>query len=148
MKTHSNAHNAGHPGGDYREFLARYPEYESTSVIDDVRAKDFARLDAGGHAYLDYTGGGLYGESLVRDHAEFLLANVLGNPHSTNPTSAVSTDYVERCRHRVLEFFNASPEEYVPIFTANATHACKLVGEGYPFCPGDILSSVSTITTR
>jgi selenocysteine lyase/cysteine desulfurase len=139
VKTHSNAHNAGHPGGDYREFLARYPEYESTSVIDDIRAKDFGRLDAGGHAYLDYTGGGLYGESLVRDHAEFLLANVLGNPHSTNPTSAVSTDYVERCRHRVLEFFNASPEEYVPIFTANATHACKLVGEGYPFCPGDIL---------
>ncbi len=139
VKTHSNDRHAGHPGADYRKFLERYPEYESTSAVDDIRAKDFSRLDAGGHAYLDYTGGGLYGESLVRDHAGFLLANVLGNPHSTNPTSAVSTDYVERCRHRVLEFFNASPDEYVPIFTANATHALKLVGEGYPFCPGDVL---------
>jgi molybdenum cofactor sulfurtransferase len=139
VKADSNTQRIGHPGGDYREFLKRYPEYESTSIIDDLRASEFSRLDAQGHVYLDYTGGGLYGESQVRDHARFLLTHVLGNPHSTNPTSAVSTDCVERCRHRILGFFNASSEEYVPIFTANATHALKLVGEGYPFCAGDIL---------
>ena len=38
---------------------------------------------------------------------------------------------------RVLEFFNASPEEYVAIFTPNATGALRLVGEAYPFHPGD-----------
>src|SRR6185295_1012584 len=32
-----------------------------------------------------------------------------------------------------LEFFNASPDEYVVIFTGNATQALKLVGESYPF---------------
>jgi molybdenum cofactor sulfurtransferase len=37
----------------------------------------------------------------------------------------------------VLEFFNASPEEYVAIFTPNATGALRLVGEAYPFHPGD-----------
>jgi len=35
-----------------------------------------------------------------------------------------------------LEFFRASPREYAVIFTANATHALKLVGESYPFRPG------------
>ena len=36
----------------------------------------------------------------------------------------------------MLDFFNADPDEYVVIFTANATQALKLVGEAYPFDPG------------
>ncbi|MDD4857916.1 MAG: aminotransferase class V-fold PLP-dependent enzyme [Candidatus Krumholzibacteria bacterium] len=139
LKTDSKTRKPGHSGGDYREFIGKYPEYESTSIIDDLRASEFSRLDAQNHVYLDYTGGGLYSEIQVLEHERFLLGHVLGNPHSTNPSSAVSTDYVERCRHRILKFFNASPDEYVPIFTANATHALKLIGEGYPFCPGDVL---------
>jgi molybdenum cofactor sulfurtransferase len=130
---------AGAPDSDYGEFLKRYPAYGSTLIIDDLRAREFSRLDRQGQVYVDYTGGGLYPESLITDHMKFLLGAVLGNPHSTNPTSAVSTDWVERCRRRVLAFFNASPDEYVPIFTANATQALKLVGESYPFCAGDIL---------
>jgi molybdenum cofactor sulfurtransferase len=122
----------------YGTFLERYPQYESTSSIDDLRAAEFSRLDEHGHVYLDYTGGGLYADRQVKDHAAFLLGHVLGNPHSANPTSALSTEHVERCRHRLLEFFNAPPEEYIPIFTANATHALKLVGEGYPFQAGDV----------
>ena len=73
----------------------------------------------------------------MRSHQSFLLDNVLGNPHSTNPTSRAATERVEACRRQVLEFFNASPDEYAVIFTANASHALKLVGESYPFEPGD-----------
>ena len=124
-------------GDSYDAFLERFPAYRDTAAIDELRAREFSRLDRDGHVYLDYTGGGLYGESLVRDHAAFLLNHILGNPHSSNPSSAVATEHVEQCRHRMLAFFNASPEEYVPIFTANATHALKLVGEAYPFSPGD-----------
>ena len=62
---------------------------------------------------------------------------MFGNPHSINPTSAASTALVERARAYVLEFFNASPDEYVAIFTPNATGALRLVGEAYPFHPGD-----------
>ena len=61
---------------------------------------------------------------------------VLGNPHSNNPTSLEATALVERCREQVCEFFHASPEEYLCVFTANATGALKLVGESYPFEPG------------
>jgi molybdenum cofactor sulfurtransferase len=119
--------------GDFAQFLSAYPGYEQTRRIDMLRASDFARLDAGGHAYLDYTGSGLYAESQVRRHADLLTAEVLGNPHSTNPTSARSTDLVERVRDRVLSFFNASPDDYHVVFTANASQALKLVAESYPF---------------
>jgi len=37
----------------------------------------------------------------------------------------------------VLQFFNAAPEEYLAIFTPNATGALRLVGEAYPFHRGD-----------
>ncbi len=117
-------------------FLAAWPEYARTTALDDLRAREFARLDAGGQVYLDYTGAGLYGESQVRRHMDVLLQHVLGNPHSANPASEVSTRLVEAARSRVMRFFNASPDDYCVIFTANASHALKLVGESYPFLPG------------
>lgn len=121
------------------EFLAAWPEYEATRGLDELRAAELSRLDRLGHVYLDYTGGGLYAESQVRRHAELLLHEVFGNPHSSNPTSAATTERVERCRRRVLDFFSASAVEYEVVFTANASHALKLVGESFPFEPGDEL---------
>jgi selenocysteine lyase/cysteine desulfurase len=118
---------------DHAAFLKAWPDYESTRALDELRRAEFSRLDRHGHVYLDYTGGGLYGDSQIQRHAELLRDEVLGNPHSANPTSVAATERVERCRDRVLHFFNASPEEYVAIFTANASHALKLVGESYPF---------------
>ena len=114
-----------------------HPAYEETAALDELRRSDFARLDRGGHVYLDYTGGGLYAQSQLLEHMRLLESGVFGNPHSINPTSAASTELVERARAYVLEFFNASPEEYVAIFTPNATGALRLVGEAYPFHPGD-----------
>jgi len=119
------------------EFLAAWPAFAATEALDRLRQSEFSRLDRQGHVYLDFTGGGLYGESQVRRHANLLASHVLGNPHSRNPTSRTATELVERCRRRVLEFFRASPEEYLVIFTANASQALKLVGESYPFAPGD-----------
>jgi selenocysteine lyase/cysteine desulfurase len=66
---------------------------------------------------------------------ELLSHSVFGNPHSANLTSLAMTHLVEQARDYVLEFFNASPDEYMVIFTQNATGALKLVGESYPFSP-------------
>ena len=124
---------------DEREaaFARAHPRYAETAILDELRRSDFARLDAGGHVYLDYTGAGLYADSQLSEHLELLRAGVFGNPHSLNPTSAAMTELVEQARTAVLEFFRASPEEYVAIFTPNATGALRLVGEAYPFRPGD-----------
>jgi selenocysteine lyase/cysteine desulfurase len=119
----------------YAAFLRAYPAYESTCALDDLRRTEYSRLDAQGHIYLDYTGGGLYGESQLRQQMALLQQGVFGNPHSENLTSLAMTRLVEQARNYVLEFFNASPSEYIVIFTQNATGALKLVGESYPFSP-------------
>ncbi len=114
-------------------FHAAYPSYAATRVLDDLRHRNHPLLDGLGHVYLDYTAGNLVPLTLVERHASLLRDHVLGNPHSTNPASALTTTFVEQTRESVLEFFNADPDEYVVVFTNNATQALKLVGEAYPF---------------
>jgi selenocysteine lyase/cysteine desulfurase len=123
-------------GHQFDEFVRVHPEFLTTQALDDLRRRDFARLDAEGHVYLDYTGAGLYGASQVRRHMDLLLTGVFGNPHSENPTARRSTELADRARRHVLSFFNASESEYCVIFTGNASQALKLIGESYPFGPG------------
>lgn len=107
----------------------------SRTLLAELRATEYARLDATGQVYLDYTGGGLHAASQLREHLALLESRVLGNPHSVNPTSTAMTDLVESARAAVLAHFNASGR-YTAIFTLNASNALKLVGESYPFAPG------------
>ena len=118
------------------DFQRRYPAYAGTAVLDDMRARDYARLDATGQVYLDYTGGGLYADSQLARHRDLLAGAVFGNPHSQNLPSRHMTALVEATRAQILQFFRASPEEYEVIFTPNATGALRLVGESFPFGPG------------
>lgn len=120
-----------------RAGLATDPEYARTARLDELRAREYARLDAARHIYLDYTGGGLYADSQLRAQMTLLQEHVFGNPHSSNPTSLAMTERVEAARRAILQFFNASPEEYCAVFTSNSSGALKLVGEAYPFAPGD-----------
>ena len=127
------------PDPEFVAFLKTYPAYPTTHIIDDLRTSEYARLDLSGHIYLDYTGGGLYAESQLLRHHRMLSEHVFGNPHSSNPTSQAATELVEHARDYVLKFFNADPEEYIAIFTPNASGALKLVGESYPFPGGRYL---------
>jgi selenocysteine lyase/cysteine desulfurase len=61
---------------------------------------------------------------------------VLGNPHSNNPTSLATTALVQQARRAVLEFFHAPEDDYLCVFTPNASGALRLVGESYRFAPG------------
>ena len=119
-------------------FRGEHPRYAETAVIDELRVSDFARLDRGGHVYLDYTGGGLYAESQLAEHVELLREQRVRQPalDQSRPRRR-ATELIERARAAVLDFFRTSPDEYVAIFTANATGALRLVGEAYPFHPGD-----------
>jgi molybdenum cofactor sulfurtransferase len=121
---------------DYAEFVQKYPAYDSTHDLDELREREYSRLERLGQVYLDYTGGGLYADSQLRLHQEVLAGNVFGNPHSSNPTSQAATRLVASTRQAILHFFNADPAEYTVIFSLNASGALKLVGESYPFGPG------------
>jgi selenocysteine lyase/cysteine desulfurase len=108
-----------------------------TRVLDELRAAEYPALDRQGHTYLDFTAANLYATSQLEQHHALLRTELFGNPHSTNPTSSRATEYVERARRAVLRFFNAAPDTWAVIFTANASHALKLIGESYPFEAGD-----------
>jgi selenocysteine lyase/cysteine desulfurase len=116
-------------------FRSAYPGYQGTALLDRLRATEYSYLDAGGHVYLDYTGAGLPARAQLAAHAERISRGCFGNPHSESPASAASTELTDRARRAVLAHFGAPPEEYAVIFTPNATGACRLVGESYPFGP-------------
>ena len=104
-----------------------------------LRRREFARLDARGLVYLDYTGAALYPASLVRRDAQRLARSVLGNPHSESEPSSASTDAIEEARRLTLLLFDADPTEYDVVFTANATAAIRILAEAFPFTHGSRL---------
>jgi selenocysteine lyase/cysteine desulfurase len=121
------------------DFHAAYPEYDQTRMLDELRATEYSYLDENGHVYLDYTGAGLAARSQLREHAARIGAGCFGNPHSENPTSSASTRLVDQARAAVLRHFRTTADDYAVIFTPNATGACRLVGESYPFRRGSRL---------
>jgi molybdenum cofactor sulfurtransferase len=134
--TESIAQEKLHLEGADADFLARFPEYRNTSLLDDFRATEYRRLEESRHVYLDYTGGSQWAESQIQKHFDLLRSSVLGNPHSASPASVAMTNHVERTRRHVLQFFNASPDDYILVFTQNATAALKLIGESFRFAAG------------
>lgn len=118
----------------WKEFIAAYPEYKETTILDKMRKDEYARLDEEKQVYLDYTGGNLYAKSQLEKHHALLLKGVYGNPHSSNPTSKAATLLEKEARQFVLDYFNAG-EDYHCIFTANASAGLKIVGECFYFCP-------------
>jgi selenocysteine lyase/cysteine desulfurase len=100
-----------------------------------LRRREFARLDAQRHCYLDYTGSALYGVSQVRAHMRVLRDGVFGNPHSESSTARASTAIIARARDAVLRFLDVDESSHVVCFTANTSAAIKLVAESYPFGP-------------
>jgi selenocysteine lyase/cysteine desulfurase len=113
---------------------ARAPSHDRFDFAA-LRRREFARLDAHRHSYLDYTGSALYGESQVRAHMHVLRSGVFGNPHSASSTAQASTAIIERARDAVLRFFDVDATSHVVCFCANTSAAIKLVAESYPFGP-------------
>jgi len=74
--------------------------YATTRALDDLRAREYPVLDGLGQVYLDYTAGNLVPLSLVDRHLALLRDHLLGNPHSTNPASALATTLMA-VHHRV-----------------------------------------------
>jgi selenocysteine lyase/cysteine desulfurase len=104
--------------------------------FDDLRAREFARLDEQDVAYLDYAAAGLYSASQAEAFAARLRDGVYGNPHSEHGPSRASEADLLAARRATLAHFDADPDLYEVCFTANTSAAIKLVAESYPFGAG------------
>lgn len=84
-----------------------------------------------GTTYLDHAGTTPYARSLVDHFSENMMSCLLGNPHSLSTSSQTSTRRIDDVRHKVLQFFSASPDDFDVVFVANATAGIKLVVEAF-----------------
>ena len=98
-----------------------------------LRAREFARLDALGLAYLDYAASALPGASQLRAHHALLAGTVLGNPHSESAPSRATGELIDHARRLVLDLFDVDASTHDVCFTASTSAAIKLVAESYPF---------------
>lgn len=108
--------------------------------FSEWRARELTRIARAGVTYVDYTGAALYPESLVRGDAERLAGTLLANPHSQSTASLAATRDVDAARTALLDFLNADPGEYAVVLTPNASGACRLVGESFPFGAGSVFA--------
>ena len=101
----------------YNEYIERMREYEYPMLKDAI--------------YLDHAGTTIYSKALMGRFHTDMMANLYGNPHSASPSSQKSTDEIENVRLQLLQLFNADPDHFDLVFTANATAAIKLVSDAF-----------------
>ena len=114
------------------------PTYDKTHDIDELRDRDYARLDRAGPGLP-----GLHRRRPVRRiaaaHGTWNCCLATSSATRTRPTPPRGGDGPRRsdAPARAASSSTPTPDEYAVIFTANASGALKLVGESYPFEPGD-----------
>lgn len=126
---------------------AKYVEnaFEHAHEADDRyyegwRQRELSRIERAHLTYVDYTGAAPLPESLVQNDGARLASQILGNPHSQSGASLAATADVDAARAAILHFLNADPDEYTVVLTSNATAACRLVGESFPFGAGSVFA--------
>lgn len=105
------------------------PDTGYITNIDAIRVAQYPSLEH--TTYLDHAGTTLYPKSLIEAFSTDLTHNLFGNPHSASASSQLSSQRIDDVRLRVLRFFNADPDHFDVVFTANATAAIKLVAEAF-----------------
>src|SRR5688572_26186456 len=123
----------------FQKMIHATQQTPDTMEFEDLRKREFGRLDSTNTVYLDYTGSALYPVSLVAGDTYRLTNTIWGNPHSESFPSAASTEAIETARGLTLHFFDADPSEYDVVFTANASGAIRILAETFPFGSGSRL---------
>ncbi|KAJ7520140.1 hypothetical protein O6H91_19G058400 [Diphasiastrum complanatum] len=127
------------PGVDeaFEAFVASYPQYSDTSLVDQIREEGYYHLGRSQQQVcLDYTGIGLFSfqqqQAMDSPSASLKLAFVFGNL-ATHALYIQERTAESILRKRVLSYMNLQPKDYCIVFTANTLCAFKLLAESYPF---------------
>eukprot|EP00210_Caulerpa_lentillifera_P000805 g779.t1 len=115
-------------------FLDDYGQlYGYNGLLNSIYDKELGNRLGQNQYYLDYTGSSVYIQSQLSAIMNEFQNSIFGNPHSENPSSALTRERIEEVRQMILEFFDADPRDYQVIFTTSATAALKLLAETYPW---------------
>ena len=118
-------------------FLSEFPDFDPDGTFAALRREEYGRLDDEDQVYLDYTGGGLHAASQIEAHFELLRTPRARQPPLQQPDVAGDDGARAAAPARPsCDYFNAPPDDYLCIFTANASAALRLVGEAYRFDAG------------
>lgn len=128
--------NDGSPSSSYkqakRQFNHTYPAFAQTeSTTGKLLKKEYGLLLGSRRTYADYGGGGQPMASVLRDYHTYQRTHILGNPHSSNHSSSLSTTHERNARDAALRFLGADPEKHQLIWTANASAALGLIRTHY-----------------
>lgn len=82
---------------------------------------------------MDHAGATLYAKTQLDVIFKNLSTHLYGNPHSSNPSSKLSSEVVERSRDLILNHFNTDSDSYHVVFTSNCTSALSLLSEIFPW---------------
>eukprot|EP01080_Neovahlkampfia_damariscottae_P001196 gene1196-10710_t len=81
--------------------------------------------------YLDHAASTFFPNSNLQKIFQDWSNNLYSNPHSKSNISTETTLQIKKIRKEIKKFFNA--EEYEVIFTHNASHSMKIIGESFKF---------------
>ncbi|KAH7391943.1 pyridoxal phosphate-dependent transferase [Pyrenochaeta sp. MPI-SDFR-AT-0127] len=99
------------------------------NAVEELRAREYPMLQD--ITYLDHAGTTLYAKSLIERFSTDMISNLYGNPHSASNASQLTARRIEDVRFRLLNMFNADPQEFDVVFVANATAGIKLVMDAF-----------------
>jgi molybdenum cofactor sulfurtransferase len=86
--------------------------------------------------HLDHAASTVCPNSILAKVFKDWSTNFYANPHSQSLTSQYTSKRIRDVRDQVLTLFGTTSDTYDVIFTQNATHAMKIVGEYFPFKQG------------
>ncbi|XP_034940339.1 molybdenum cofactor sulfurase isoform X2 [Chelonus insularis] len=105
------------------------PIYEKK--IQEQLNNEFKRLE--GECYTDHAGATLHSDSQMVKIYQDLSSNIYPNPHSGGGSGNLTQEITERTRYRILDFFNASSDDYSLVFTSGTTASLKCIAETFKF---------------
>ncbi|KAL0477529.1 molybdenum cofactor sulfurtransferase [Acrasis kona] len=108
---------------------------QHATLIESIINTDFSEAQRA-ETHLDHAASTICANSVLFKVFQDFQSNLYTNPHSQSPASIRTNKQIQSVRERICNFFGTSIDVYDVVFTLNATHAMKLVGESFPFEEG------------
>ncbi|KEH31697.1 putative molybdenum cofactor sulfurtransferase [Medicago truncatula] len=135
----------------YNNFIKSFPQFSTTSQVDQIRDQEYQHLNNLSNTCFDYTGYGLFSYAQQNQKSCSSLSSSSSTRYlnleqsffdvsikSMNLKSQIlyrghESELESRMRERIMTFMNVSENDYALVFIANEVSAFKLVADSFLF---------------